>query len=58
LGLRGNSRRFDKNIDEPDDKHCSPNLIRVIESKRMILEKHKTRMRDKRNRYRTLVVKA
>lgn len=58
LGLRGNSRRLEKTIDESDDKHCSPNLIRAIESKRMISGKHKTRMRDKINRYRTLVVKA
>jgi hypothetical protein len=50
LGLKGNSRGLEKSIDEPDDRHCSPNLIRVVESKRMISAKHKKRMRGKRNR--------
>jgi hypothetical protein len=57
LGLRGNCRRLEKVIDEPD-KHWSPNLIRVTDSKGMSSEKHKASMREKRNRYRSLVVKA
>jgi len=48
---------MEKTIDEPDDKRWSPSLIKVIESKRMISGRHKTRMGDKRNSYRTLVVK-
>ena len=56
LGLRRKSKRLEKTRDDPDDKHYSPNLIRVIESKRMRSGKHKTCMREKRNRYRTLAV--
>jgi hypothetical protein len=37
--------------------HCSPNIIRVIKSRRMRWARHATRMGEVRNAYRILVEK-
>jgi hypothetical protein len=41
--------------EELDDLYSSPNIIRVIKSRRMIWARHVTRMGEKRGAYRILV---
>jgi hypothetical protein len=43
--------------DEPNDMYCSPNIIRVIKSRRMRWAGHVARMGERRGRYKMLVGK-
>jgi hypothetical protein len=43
--------------EELNDLHCSPNIVRVIKSRRMRLEGHVLSMWERRGVYRGLVIK-
>ena len=43
--------------EELNDLYCSPNIVRVIKSRRMRLAEHVARMRERRGVYRVLVGK-
>ena len=43
--------------EEPNDLYCSPNIVRVIKSRRMRWEGHVARMGERRGVYRILVGK-
>ena len=44
--------------EELNDMYCSPNVIRMIKSRRMRCTEHLTRMGDRRGAYRVLVGKS
>jgi len=54
-GVTGEWRKLHN--DELNDLYCSPNIGRVIKSRRMIWEWHVARMRERRGVYRVLVGK-
>jgi hypothetical protein len=59
LGLRGTRYREWRKLhnEELNDLYCSPNIVRVIKSRRMGWAGHVARMGEKRGVYRVLVGK-
>jgi hypothetical protein len=53
--VRGNWRKLQN--EEPNDLYCSPTIVRVIKSRRIIWARHVARMGEGRGMYRVLVGK-